>query len=495
MGLHVKPNRLSASAGDRPDEGMAAALAARLEALPLSNWHRMLTLVVGIGSFFDLYEVFLGGVLAPVLAKQWALSSTGKSAVIACAFVGMFVGANLMSVLADHWGRRRVFILNLVSYAVLSVASAFSPNLAVFVVLRFLCGVGMGSELVLVDTYLAEFLPSAVRGRYIAWAYTVGFLGVPVAALFGARVVATTTVAGIDGWRWLLIAGGLGALFVVVAQRALPESPRWLTSRDRDADALATVEDIEEKVRRSGPAPEPPGPEPAAAGGGTFPADLPASVPPQDRVRLADMFGAYRRRTIMLWVFQILQTVGYYGFGSMAPLVLAAKGYTVTSSLGYAALTFAGYPVGSLVSIPLVERFERKMLIIASAVGIAVFGLVFGLSTSTPIIVAAGFLLTVCSNIFSNGFHIYETEIFPTRIRSSAIGIAYSLSRATSAALPFIAVPVLDHFGSGWVFTGSAVLIAVLCLDVGILGPRTTGRLLEEAAASGETPALAADQR
>jgi MFS transporter, putative metabolite:H+ symporter len=475
---------------------MAAALAARLEALPLSNWHRMLTLIVGIGSFFDLYEVFLGGVLAPVLAKQWALSSTGKSAVIACAFVGMFVGANLMSVLADHWGRRRVFILNLASYAVLSVASAFSPNLAVFVVLRFLCGVGMGSELVLVDTYLAEFLPSPVRGRYIAWAYTVGFLGVPVAALFGARVVATTTVAGIDGWRWLLIAGGLGALFVVLAQRALPESPRWLISRDRDADALATVEDIEEKVRRSHRAPELPEPEPeaAASGGGTFPAELPASVPPQDRVRLADMFGAYRRRTIMLWIFQILQTVGYYGFGSMAPLVLAAKGYSITSSLGYAALTFAGYPVGSLVSIPLVERFERKILIIASAVGIAAFGLAFGLSTSTPIIVGAGFLLTVCSNIFSNGYHIYETEIFPTRIRSSAIGIAYSLSRAASAGLPFIAVPVLDHFGSGWVFTGSAVLIAVLCLDVGILGPRTTGRLLEEAAASGQAPSRATGQ-
>jgi MFS transporter, putative metabolite:H+ symporter len=450
------------------------ALAARLEALPLSNWHRMLTLIVGIGSFFDLYEVFLGGVLAPVLAKQWALSSTGKSAVIACAFAGMFVGACLMSVLADHWGRRRVFILNLASYAVLSVASAFAPNLTVFVVLRFLCGVGMGSELVLVDTYLAEFLPSAVRGRYIAWAYTAGFLGVPVAALFGAHVVAQTTFAGVAGWRWLLIAGGLGALFVVAVQRALPESPRWLVSRERDAEALAAVAAIEDKVRRPGSAPGP---------GAAMPERRAEGVPAQERVSLADMFRAYRRRTIMLWVFQILQTMAYYGFGSLAPLVLTAKGYTVTSSLGYAALSFIGYPVGSLLSIPLVERFERKILIIVSAAGIAVFGLVFGLSTSVPVIVGAGFLLTVCSNVFSNGYHIYETEIFPTRIRSSAIGIAYSLSRAASAALPFIAVPVLDDFGSGWVFTGSAVLIAVLCLDVGILGPRTTGRVLEEAAA------------
>jgi MFS transporter, putative metabolite:H+ symporter len=88
----------------------------------------------------------------------------------------------------------------------------------------------------------------------------------------------------------------------------------------------------------------------------------------------------------------------------------------------------------------------------------------------------------VCSNVFSNSFHIYQTEIFPTSIRGSAIGIAYSLSRATSAGLPFAAVPALDAFGSGWVFGGSAVLLGILCLDVGLLGPRTTGRVLEEAA-------------
>jgi putative MFS transporter len=441
----------------------------------MSNWQRWLTLIVGIGSFFDLYEVFLGGVLAPVLAKQWSLDSTGKSAVIACAFTGMFVGANLMSVLADRFGRRKIFILNLASYAVLSVASAFSPNLTVFVILRFFCGIGVGSELVLVDTYLAEFLPARLRGRYIAWAYTVGFLGVPVAALFGAHVVAKNSFAGVDGWRWLLIAGGLGAVFVLAVQRVLPESPRWLTARGRDAEAAAAVDDIERKVhralRRRGESTAP-GPAPAPG----------TEAVAQQRVRLADMFRTYRSRTIMLWVFQILQTVGYYGFGSMAPLVLTAKGFTVTDSLGYAALTYIGYPVGSLVSIPLVERFERKHLIVASAVGVAAFGLVFGLSTNAAVIVTGGFLLTVCSNVFSNSFHIYQTEIFPTSIRSSAIGIAYSLSRATSAGLPFAAVPALGAFGPGWVFGGSAVLLGILCLDVGLLGPRTTGRVLEEAA-------------
>jgi putative MFS transporter len=191
-------------------------------------------------------------------------------------------------------------------------------------------------------------------------------------------------------------------------------------------------------------------------------------------------FRDYRKRTVMLVIFQVLQTVAYYGFGTLAPLVLVSKGFEVTESLGYAALSFAGYPIGSLISVPLVERFERKHLIIASALGIGVFGIVFAASTNVAVIVTAGFLLTAVSNIFSNGFHIYQAEIFPTAIRSTASGICYSLSRATSTVMPFIAVPALAALGPVAVFSGSAVLIVLLCLDVGMLGPRSTGLQLEQ---------------
>lgn len=182
----------------------------------------------------------------------------------------------------------------------------------------------------------------------------------------------------------------------------------------------------------------------------------------------------------MLVIFKILQTVAYYGFGTLAPLVLVTKGFDVTESLGYAALSFAGYPLGSLASVPLVERFERKFLIVYSAIGIGVFGLVFAAAQNMVVIVVAGFLVTAVSNVFSNGFHIYQAEIFPTAIRSTASGIAYSLSRATSVALPFVAVPLPASLGPVAAFGGAAVLIAVLCLDVGLLGPRSTGRPLEE---------------
>ena len=442
-----------------------------LEELPVTRWHWRLVVIVGLGSFFDLYEVFLGGVLAPVLATEFELGTVGKAMVIAAGFAGMFVGANVLSVVADRLGRRRVFILNLLVYSLFSLAAAFSPNVETFLVLRFLAGIGLGAELVLVDTYLAEFVPARVRGRMIAWAYTVGFLGVPLAALLGGKLVAHQQLLGIDGWRWLLVFGGLGAVFVLAVRTVLPESPRWLESRGRDAEAREVVASVVAKVAAGTPVPEVP--ERAA---GSAPDDDARTVAEVLRIAFRD----YRKRTVMLVIFQVLQTVAYYGFGTLAPLVLVSKGFEVTQSLGYAALTFAGYPLGSLVSVPLVERFERKYLIISSAVGIAVCGIVFAAANSVAVIVVAGFLLTAVSNVFSNAFHIYQAEIFPTAIRSTASGICYSLSRATSTVMPFVAVPALAALGPVAVFSGSAALIVLLCLDVWLLGPLSTGLKLEE---------------
>ncbi|MFJ9472267.1 MFS transporter [Streptomyces caniferus] len=440
--------------------------AARLDRLPPSRWHRRITLIVGIGAFFDLYEIFLGGVLAAALTEQWHLGHTAKSWVIAAGFLGMFVGANVLSVLADRFGRRRMFMVNLAAYSFFSLLCAFSPNLSWLLALRFLSGLGLGAELVLVDTYLAEFLPRAVRGRYIAHAYTFGFLGVPVAALLGARLVAAHQLLGVEGWRWLLVAGALGAGFLQVMRRQLPESPRWLTVQGRGEEAERIVAGLEERVARES--------------GGSLPSVPEAETVWERKVPLGEMFrGDQRRRTVMWWIFQVLQTVGYYGFGSLAPVVLTAKGHTVTESLLYAALSFCGYPVGSALSIPLIDRIERRTLIIASAVGIAGCGLAFGFADATWAIIAFGFLLTVCSNVFSNAFHVYQTEIFPTGLRSSAIGIAYSLSRLTSVVLPFVALTVLNDLGAPAVFAGSAGLMLLLCLDVALLGPRSTGRSLE----------------
>src|SRR6201996_6778820 len=97
-----------------------APASAVLEGLPVPRWAWRLVVIGGLGTFFDLYEVFLGGVLAPVLATEFKLGTVGKAMVIAAGFAGMFVGANVLSVVADRLGRRRVFILNLLVYSLFS---------------------------------------------------------------------------------------------------------------------------------------------------------------------------------------------------------------------------------------------------------------------------------------------------------------------------------------------------------------------------------------
>jgi putative MFS transporter len=445
------------------------SIAARIDRLPVFSMHRKLLVVLGLGTFFDLYDIFLGGVLAAVLTEPLGLDATGKALIIASGFVGMFFGASVLGLISDHVGRRAMYQVDLLIYSVFTLAAAFAPDLTWILVFRFLAGLGLGATLPMTDIYMGEMVPRSVRGRLTALAYTIGFFGVPVAGLAG-RFLAPAELLGIAGWRWLLIFGSLGAVIVWFMRRNLPESPRWFEIRNRPDDAEAAMRRMEEEAVRETGVRELPEPELVA-------------VERQRRATFSEIFReGYARRTTMLFVFQILQTVGYYGFGSLAPVVLTAKGFDIVETLGYTAVIYLGYPLGSLISVPIVERFERKWIIVGAAAAMAILGLIFGFAASVPVIVSSGFLLTTLSNLFSNAFHVYQAEIFPTRMRGTAVGTAYSLSRITSAVLPFVALRALSAYGPTAIFVGAAVVLAVLCLDVGLLGPRSTGLSLEEVA-------------
>ena len=450
------PAALSTSSGP--------TVAARMNRLPITALHRRATIAIGLGLFFDIYEVFLAGVLASVLGHQFHLNGTEMSLLLASAFLGMFLGAITLGRLADRLGRRPAFLLALSIYSVFSLVGAFSVGPVMLVVSRFFAGLGIGAEPPISDTYLGDLLPPNQRGRYTAWAYTLSFAGVPLAGFLGHWLVPLAPL-GFDGWRWMFVIGALGAVIVLALRSGLPESPRWLESVGRTSEAEVVVARFEEQARAAGD----PLPQPA----------LEAPAPAQ-RGNVRELFvPPYRRRTLMMAVFHLFQTWGYYGFGTLAPIVLVAKGYSIVDSLLFSAMTFLGYPLGSALSVALIERIERKYLVIGAALGMAVFGLAFGSATSTPVIVACGFIYTIISNVFSNAYHIYQAEVFPTRLRATATSSTYSLSRLSSGLMPFILLPLLHSSGAAALFTVVAAALVVVALDIALFGPRTTGRALE----------------
>ncbi|MFI1762478.1 MFS transporter [Streptomyces sp. NPDC020800] len=433
----------------------------RLDRMPITPLHRRLTAVIGVGLFFDTFENNLSGTIGKVLQSGFGFGATSLKLVLAAVFVGQFIGSLTLGRIADRFGRRRAFLINLAIYSVFSLLGAFSPNAGWLIATRFLAGIGIGAEQALSDCYLADVLPAKKRGRFIAWAYTLAFCGVPAVG-FAALWLVPLTPLGVAGWRWLFVLGALGSAVVWVLRRQLIESPRWLAATGRTAEAEHLVSQME-----------------AEAAGRGLPLDPPAPAGPgatTDRFRLRDVVGpSMLRRTLVLWLFSVLSVVGYYGFGTLAPQIVAAKGYGIVAGLGFTALSFLGYPVGSALALPVVDRIERRTLIALSASAMVVAGLGFAYAGSATQIVVCGFAYTLCSNVFSSVSHVYLSEQYPTAIRATASGAAYSLSKLSAAALPFALLPVLDAHGPGALFGVIAACMAVLAGTVLTLGERTTG--------------------
>ena len=187
-----------------------------------------------------------------------------------------------------------------------------------------------------------------------------------------------------------------------------------------------------------------------------------------------------RGRVILMSVFNIFQTVGFYGFANWVPSLLVKQGITVSTSLGYTTLIALAAPVGPLIGFFLGDKFERKWIIVIAAGAILVCGLVFGQARGPALIIAMGVALTLAANIMSFSFHAYQQELFPTGVRARAAGFVYSWSRLSVIFSSFIIAFVLERSGAFGVFVFIAVAMGVVMATIGLFGPRTTNLALEE---------------
>ncbi|MDR0479780.1 MAG: MFS transporter [Burkholderiaceae bacterium] len=457
-----------------PETAQSAAgmIAARLDRLPATRtiWSRVALL--SLGFFFELYDLLYTGYIAPGLVKSGILTTatrgifgtTGVASFIAALFSGLFIGTIACGFLADRFGRRAIFTWSLLWYSAANAIMAFQDSAGGLNFWRFVAGVGIGVELVTIGTYISELAPRHIRGRAFACEQVVGFMSVPVAAFLAYWLVPRAPF-GIDGWRWVVLSGVVAAGFVWWMRRQLPESPRWLAQQGRLEEAERVMVALEAKVQAEfgQPLPAPAAPDPVPARG-----------------RFRDMWVApYRRRTIMLAVFNALQTVGFYGFANWVPTLLIQQGITVTTGLLYSSLIAIAAPVGPALGLLMGDRIERKTAIIIMAGVIIVAGLCFSQTTHAALLVGLGICLTLASNIMSYSFHAYQAEMFPTSIRARAVGFVYSWSRFSAIFTAFLIAAALKGFGTTGVFVLISGAMAGVMLIIGLLGPRTNGLALE----------------
>ena len=444
------------------------SIGARLERLQVGRFHRRFLTLVSLGGWFDLYDLFMVAYLGAALQEQHFLTLHQFSVLVASGFLGMFVGTVLFGVASDRVGRRSAFVVMLLLYSGFTLAGALAPSARWLILWRFLAGVGIGAEIVVIDTYVTELAPSGARGRFVAITQVVGFTSVPAAAILSRVLIPTHFL--LDGWRWVMVIGSAGGVLAWYFRLRLPESPRWLAEHGREEEAEKIVAALEEESGMQGASPARSGEAVAAA--------------PAKRLSLGTAFAElwrppYGKRTAMLIIFQALQTIGFYGFSNWAPTYLLKRGMPLLSSLDYTMLMALVAPLGPLAATYISDRWERKWTIAAMAVLIGLFGLGFAFWREPALIVLSGALVTLCNNCFSAHFHAYQSELFATRIRATGVGFTYSWSRL-SAVFTSLLIGWLLVYGVPAVFALLAAAMAVVALVIMALGPRSNGLLLED---------------
>ncbi|MFG2138250.1 MFS transporter [Streptomyces sp. NPDC048650] len=429
-------------------------------------------LIGGLGYLFDAYDIALNGFLMPLLGKHFDLTLGARGLVATANLVGMAVGAVAWGAVADRIGRKRAFSVTLLIFALFSVAGACAPTYPVFLVLRFLAGVGLGGCIPVDYALVGEFAPRKYRGRVLTALDVWWPIGVTLCGL-----VSTAMLTLDDGWRWMLAVMSLPALLLFWVRRGVPESPVYLTKKGREAEARAVIDAL---VARTGAAPEP--------------YVIPAPVAPAGRrgpravaEQLGRIWSFSPRITSAAWLLFVTVMLVYYAALSWMPSILKEQGLADTAAfMGTTVMSGVGI-IGVLVSTALVDRIGRKWLLGLSAplasAALVVCALTLSMPTGSVVAIAVfGFLIQLAVPVL----YAYVAELYPTHLRASGFGWASSVSRALTGFAPLLFGTVMwPVLGLPLTFgvLGLAVLVAVVWMAYA--APETNGRALDGESTAG----------
>lgn len=432
-----------------------SSLLQRLDAARWNRVHTAVTAALGIGWLLDAFEVTIVNNVIGALRDLWRLTNLEASWILSIWFVGIMVGAYLFGYLADRFGRRRLFLLTLLLYGLFTFLTAFARGYGSFMVLRLLTAVGVGAEYAAINAAISEFIPARHRGKTNATVMNFWSLGAVLAAL--VTLCLLNNLPPDVGWRTAFGFGAVIALGTGLVRRYIPESPRWLLARGNVQAAEAVVENVE-KGRFEG----------SASRHLRF-ASTTASTAKQSGFwqQSRELITRYPGRAALGSLLDFSEAAGYYGlFAFLALFILPAVSVPSQFVPWFYLIGNLGALAGGIAAAIWLDTIGRKITVPAfyalAAVGVVVLAVATRTGNWHWVLVA--FTL---ANLFATGAWIsaYPTfsEIFPTHLRSTGIGLSVAVGRIGAFLAPLLLTVVANGAG---MLAGLALLAAFWLIGV-----------------------------
>lgn len=435
----------------------------RLERIPVSRFHYKLLVLTGLGWLFDAMDTGIIAFVLPVLAKEWGLSATQMGFIGSMGLLGMAVGAVLAGSAADRFGRKTVFSVTLVVYSVATGLCGLAWNYESLLFFRFLVGFGLGGELPVAATLMAEYSPPASRGRFIVLLESFWAAGWLAAALISYFIIPRY------GWQMAFFIGALPALYVFFIRLAMPESIRFLMDKGRQQEALAIVGKIEQSAGVE------PAVQPAAMSNTTV-------EPAGTKVVFKELWTPrFAKRTIMLWIIWFGIVYSYYGIFTWLPSLMVQQGHTVIKTFEYVLIMTVAQLPGYFSAAYLVDRIGRKATLAIYLAMSAVSAYFFGQGGSAEVVLLWGSLMSFFNLGAWGVVYTYTPELYPTRIRAFGSGWAAAVGRFGGILAPtIVGYMIAGQQGMEQVFTMFTGVMLAVAIAVWLFGEETKGRTLDE---------------
>ena len=410
--------------------------------------HTRIAVALGIAWVLDGFETAIVGPVLSSIAAHLHFQASLAAWVNPIYTIGMLVGALVFGELADRLGRKRLFMVTLAIYAVATILTGFSWNYFSLALFRFLTGIGIGGEFSAINCAIDEFVPARFRGRtdgLINASWNVGAIAASGIALYALGNVGGAT------WRLVFWFGALLAVGVLIVRRFVPESPRWLLARGRFAEARDIVAVVE-----------------AASGAqAVVDPDLPIEftplAPPAGYFgQIAELFRATPHRLFFAFVVNLAQVMPYYG-------ILAIAGIAIFPAVGmhgqqipllYLLGAVCGL-TGQVVSSLLMDRWGRRptMLLGFTLAALGSLALAYGLGNTAHFVLSFA-VFSVFSAWVGSGAYVITSELFPTHLRATGIGLSVAVGRVGAIAAPLAFYALFARAGVAPVFIAMAVIFA-----------------------------------